>query len=323
MIQVKECDIPQISQGLAYVEDELLHAVEESDDKIRDILSGLFDGGKRIRPRLVLLSGMCFGELDEKMIHAAVAAELIHTASLVHDDIIDMSDYRRNNPTINSIFGNHIAVLAGDFLFAKAFEILSEHEIINSMLYFVNAIQNMCSGEIIQSYRRFDISITEQDYMDYIDKKTASLICACCMAGAQSAGAGSHEINLMGSFGYKIGRAFQITDDILDITGDKKTLGKSVGQDITEGDISLPFIYLLAESDNSGRYADKLNKGSLNEDLKQILINDAICSGAVDRAQSKARQYVDEAVELLYEVPHSIYRQALIALALNLIDRQF
>lgn len=323
MIQIKEYDIPQISQGLACVEDELSHAIEEGDDKIRGMLSGLFDGGKRMRPRLVLLSGMCFGEMNEKMIHAAVAAELIHTASLVHDDIIDMSDYRRNNPTINSIFGNHVAVLAGDFLFAKAFEILSEHGLINSMLYFVNAIQNMCSGEIVQSCRRFDISVTEQDYMDYIDKKTASLICASCMAGAQSAGAGSHEINLLGSFGYKIGRAFQITDDILDVTGDKKALGKSVGQDITEGDISLPFIYMLAKSDNSGRYADAVNKRALDADLKQGMINDAICSGAVDMAQSKARQYVDEAVELLYQLPHSIYRQALIALALDIIGRQF
>jgi Polyprenyl synthetase. len=256
------------------------------------------------------------------MVYTAVASELIHTASLIHDDIIDGSDYRRNKPTINYTYGNYVAVLAGDFLFAKAFEILSNHYLTKCTLYFVKAIHEMCSGEILQSNRRFDISITEHEYILNISKKTASLISACCMAGAENAGEDDYVITLMGLFGYYMGCAFQIIDDILDITGNQEELGKPAAHDLTEGNISLPFIYLFEETRYKDRYKDVLNKKQIDREAKEDMIHDVLNSDSLLRAKNKAREYVDKAIESLCKVPQqNVYKELLIKMSLDSLER--
>ncbi|MDI6601990.1 MAG: polyprenyl synthetase family protein [Thermoanaerobacteraceae bacterium] len=313
----------QITQGMTAVEEELIHIINQSDIIVRDMIKNLFNAGKRIRPRLVLLSGMCFNELNKKMIYSAVSAELIHTASLVHDDIIDMSDFRRNSPTINYVYGNHTAVLAGDFLFAHAFEALSSYNLTRSMSYLVKAIQEMCVGEIMQVHRRFDTSTTERDYIDYIGMKTASLISACCKAGAENAGADNESIELMGYFGYNIGCAFQIIDDILDITGNRKELGKPAAHDIIEGDISLPFIYLFEDKKYANKYGDVLLNRQVNSHVRESIIHDVQNSDAILKSRHKAEEFVNQAIRALLSLPHTIYRDILVEMSIDIIGRHY
>lgn len=317
-----EQNILAITLGMRAVEEELSGVVNRSDMIIRDVIKTLFNAGKRIRPKLVLLSGLCFNELNSNIIYSAVSAELIHTASLVHDDIIDMSDFRRNSPTINHTYGNHIAVLAGDFLFARAFDILSFNNLNKSMSHLVRAIQEMCVGEIMQSARRFDPDLTEEDYISYIGKKTASLISACCKAGAENAGADNESIELMGCFGYNIGCAFQVIDDILDITGSKNELGKPAAHDISEGDISLPFIYLLGEKKYKDKYYNILQSKHISPILQQSIISDIKKTDYIIKSRNRAEEFVKNAVNALMSLPRSIYRDILIEMSAEILDRR-
>jgi heptaprenyl diphosphate synthase len=182
------------------------------------------------------------------VIDIAAAAELIHTASLIHDDIIDQADTRRGVSTLNSIQGNHTAVLAGDFLFATAFGLLANCRCPGALTALTGAIRDMCQAEIEQKETRFHFSVTENAYLSRIEKKTASLLAACCYAGAQ-AGDHVHEtVASLAAYGRNLGLCFQITDDLLDFTGDSATLGKPAGSDLAQGILTLPVIYLLHNS---------------------------------------------------------------------------
>ena len=312
-----------LTKGLKVVGEELNDIVDQSDAIIQDMIETLLKGGKKIRPRLVLLSGMCFNGLNEDMIHSAVSVELIHTASLIHDDIIDMSDLRRNHPTINHVHGDHTAVLTGDFLFAQAFDILALNNLNKSMSYFVKAIRDMCVGEIIQAGRIFNPDLSENEYIDYIGKKTSSLFSACCMAGAENSGANEEYIHLMGYFGYNIGCAFQIIDDVLDITGSKNELGKPVAHDILEGNISLPYIYFCEDKKSKCKYNDILTGKNVNGYQLQNIMEDIIKSGAVTRARNKAENYVKQAINTLMTIPSSIYRDVLIDMSVEITSRDY
>jgi heptaprenyl diphosphate synthase len=314
-------DIPQIAAEMKSVEYELIRIIGESEDLIRQLLTDLFCSGKRLRPKLVLLSGLCFSHANEKMLYSAVAAELIHTASLIHDDIIDRAHYRRNKYTINFICGNHTAVLAGDFLFARAFEILSKKNLIKSMEYLVKAIQDMCTGEIIQANDLFNTNVSEKEYFDKINRKTASLISACCKAGAESGGAPETDVELLGLFGRYVGYAFQIMDDILDVTGDKKEMGKPVAHDIEEGNITLPFIYLLQEERYSIKYLDVLCDKNLIAGAKDEIIQELHKSGSLTKAYNMAVFFVNKAKEVIEPIPDSVYKDILLALSDEVIKR--
>lgn len=305
-------DMSIISRELEIVEKELENIAEGSDKFIQGKLKNLFCSGKRLRPKLVLLSGLCFSSINDAMINTAIAAELIHTASLVHDDIIDKSDYRRNMPTINSVCGNHIAVLAGDFLFAKAFEILSENHLIEGMRYLVIAIQQMCNGEVLQAENLFNIHINEATYFEKTRYKTASLLSACCMAGAQSGGASAKIIKKFGIYGHNLGIAFQIIDDILDFVGDKKIIGKPIAHDLEEGNITLPIIYLLEDYNYVLKY-EKFLKDSLKiKHIKTDIIQDLKKSNALEKAYEKALLFTFKAAEALDSLPDLPYKNLLI-----------
>ncbi|WP_051585777.1 polyprenyl synthetase family protein [Caldanaerobius polysaccharolyticus] len=316
-------DPPVIKEALKMVENRLLNIADECDDLIKIAIKEFLISGKKIRPKLIFLTGACFSTINSHMIEAATAAELIHTASLIHDDVIDKSEYRRNLPTINKVSGNHVAVLAGDFLFAKAFEILTKNRLYKIMEYMVTAIQDMCSGEIIQAHQLFTAKVSEENYFERINKKTASLLSACCKAGAQSADASNADIEKMGLYGTFIGCAFQVIDDLLDVIGEEKVVGKPLVHDVEQGNLTLPFIYMLQDPSLKDKYMAELKDANIKKDVKFELIRELKQSGALAKAYKKAECYVQYAKESLAGIPDSVYKKSLLDLSDRVLIRAY
>lgn len=308
--------------GLEEIEDRIRSILAKADGIVKEMcMSLLMSGGKRIRPLIVIYSGMCFSELTPAMMFTAVASELIHMASLVHDDIIDSAESRRGIRTINSAYGNHFAVLAGDFLFAEAFSILSSHKLIKSMEYLVDAIREMCDGEINQAGDGFRMGVTMEDYFKRIRKKTGILISSCSKAGAAAAGASDYYIDLMDNYGTNLGNAYQIIDDILDFIGDEAKLGKPTGMDLLNGNITLPVIILM-EDLKYGPLANEIIKSRnlTRQDVGKIT-EMLIKSGAIKKSYSIAQECIDKAKLSLSYVPDTPYKSMLIYMADKVINR--
>ena len=202
-------------------------------------------GGKRLRPILVLLSGRMFGDGNPGLVRMAAVVEMIHTATLVHDDVIDMAKTRRGRPSINVVWGNHTSVLAGDWLYMQAFQVALRERNFAVLDVLIELTQRMVEGELLQLDRIGKIAITEADYMELIDRKTASLFSACARLGAISSGADESAEARLSEYAWDLGVAFQLIDDILDFTSREKVLGKPVGNDLREGKVTLPLIYAL------------------------------------------------------------------------------
>ena len=307
---------------LLFVEDQLQVVLSKANGLIQQTcVSLLQSGGKRIRPLLTLYSGMCFAPLNPLMIQAAVAAELIHMASLIHDDVIDESTTRRGNPTVNSLYGDHAAILTGDYLFAEAFNILSTHQLLDSMKYLVEAIQAMCDGEVNQASEQFSILVDTQQYFSRISKKTGLLLAACCQSGAILAGAFSNEITLMRDYGLNIGYAYQITDDILDFSGDAESLGKPIGADLVNGNITLPLLYLLDNPIYGNWLREIMKTRKISYQGAQSIKEALICSGCLEQARRTASQCILNAKASLDKISESPYRSTLVHLADSILQR--
>jgi len=233
--------------GLAQVETRLKEFSQGNDGLTAQFSANVTDGGKRLRPVLVLLGGAFYRAKQNQLIDIATAVELIHTASLVHDDIIDHATTRRGKPTLSAKWGEQQAVLYGDFLFARAFSLLTKHGLTGTLGNMTQAISLMCEGEIEQSALLFNCAVTEADYFSYIHKKTAFFLSACCLAGAEACEMPAAEKRLLTAFGLQLGYAFQLTDDLLDIGGNANGMGKPVMQDLKEGYLTLPLIKLLRD----------------------------------------------------------------------------
>lgn len=307
--------------GSARVEEKLNHILSNSEGIIREeCLHLLNSGGKRLRPMLVILSGLCFSALDKSLIDMAAAAELIHMASLVHDDIIDNSNSRRGMRTINSVFGNHAAVLAGDFLFARCFEILAGINKPVCMRFMVDAIEKMSMGEINQAQDIFNTSISESRYYERVMGKTGILLSACCASGAAAAGALESEVGMLRQYGLNIGYAFQIIDDCLDFNGDESSLGKPVGMDLMSGVITLPVIILLGDRDRWD-VENIIEKGSIGRDEFNYVRDCLLKSGAMDKAYDAAVDFCSKAKECLSGISPSIYKKSLFEIADKITER--
>ncbi|MBS3886548.1 MAG: polyprenyl synthetase family protein [Dethiobacter sp.] len=233
--------------GLAQVEVRLKEFSQGNDRLTAEFSAAVTDGGKRLRPALVLLCGAFYRAKQDVLIDLATAVELIHTASLVHDDIVDRAATRRGKPTLSKRWGEHQAVLYGDFLFARAFSLLSKHGLSGTLGEMTEAISLMCEGEIEQSSLLFNCDVTEAEYFSYIHKKTAYFLSACCLAGAEACGMPAAEKKLLAGFGLQLGYAFQLTDDLLDISGNAAGMGKPAMQDLKAGYLTLPLIKLLRD----------------------------------------------------------------------------
>src|ERR1700690_824084 len=206
-------------------------------------------GGKRLRPMLVLLASRLVGAVSDGSIRMAAVVEMIHTATLVHDDVIDIAKTRRGRPSSNTIWGNHTCVLAGDWLYMQAFQIALRERNFHVLDVLIALTQMMVEGELLQLERIGKIDISEADYMELVDRKTAGLFSACARLGALMGGASEATETRLGEFAWNLGIAFQLVDDMLDFTSHEKVLGKPVGSDLREGKVTLPLVYALEDAE--------------------------------------------------------------------------
>lgn len=308
--------------GMTDVERKLRSIIDEAEGTVKDMCLALLNsGGKRLRPLMVILSGLCFSDISPDIINSAVAAEFVHMASLIHDDVIDKSDFRRGKETVNSLYGDHPAVLAGDFLFAKAFAILSGQRLIRSMEYIVDAIVQMCSGEINQMNNCFNTNTGIEDYFKRISKKTGILISSCCRAGAAAAGADEKSLNIMSTYGMNIGYAFQIIDDILDFKGDSTILGKPTGKDLLNGNITLPLIFLLNDEYYGSHIRKIVKSGIITEDVFAYINRLLDATGAVERSYCTAESCINKAKACIKGIPDTVYKSCLVQIADKILKR--
>jgi len=308
--------------GLQEVELQMLENISDSCEAVYRTCKDLIQsGGKRIRPILVLTACQCFSPLNQDAIQIAVACELIHLASLIHDDVIDQSDTRRNRPTVHTRLGNRISILMGDYLFAKSFEILSKNRLTDSMQFIVKAIAEMCDGEIFQDENRFNFNQTIEDYYKRIYQKTGVLMAACCQAGAVAGKASAAEVKALESYGRNVGYAYQIIDDILDFIGNEEILGKPTGCDLKEGHVTLPMLKLMENKKYKDWLQNLLNR---KEDLSRYdgeIVKYLKESGAIEFSYREAAICVDRAKKALYGIKDSPYKQFMMDLADQILMR--
>jgi len=271
--------------------------------------------GKKIRPLLVLLSAKVAGGVTDRSYRGAVLVELLHTATLVHDDVVDNADKRRGVWSINALFKNKIAVLMGDYLLSRGLLIAMESKDYDILEVITNTVKRMSEGELLQIQKTRKLNIDEETYFKVISDKTASLLETCCEIGAMSATDNSDYHNAMKHFGQSIGVAFQIKDDILDYEGTSKMIGKPVGGDIKEKKLTLPLIYSLnnVSSKEASRIRKIIKNGSNKQNVKEV-IQFVRKNGGINYAIERAKSYSDKAKEALSILPDSQSKIALEAL---------
>jgi len=266
--------------------------------------------GKLLRPTLVFLSARFGPARDgEVVLNLAQSLELVHTASLVHDDIVDEAELRRNIPTVNATWDDDVALIVGDYLFAKAYAlaaVLPKPEVIAIVAQTVFAL---CDGELNEVTATRALP-SESSYMERIELKTASLYAACCQGAALLADAEPDDVAALGAYGTSLGLAFQITDDVLDVAGDETDFGKTVGRDLAEGMPTLPMIYAVDETEDQMLAARIVAPGKSPGEVRELLrvIRE---SGGVERARAKALSFHDDAVAALAALPDRPERDAL------------
>ncbi|MGI6776645.1 MAG: polyprenyl synthetase family protein [Acetivibrionales bacterium] len=304
-VRIPEIDLKN-ARYMDEVESELLQVISGSSGAIYEMCMHILKaGGKRLRPLLVIQSGLVFGSISKQLVKAAAAAELIHMASLVHDDIIDKSDMRRGKISVNKKWGNHFSVLCGDYLFAQAFSTLSANNLVPGLKLMLEAIQDMCHGEILQADGRFKTDTSIKEYYEKIAKKTAIFIGRCCESGAAVCGADALYLKALGDYGLNLGYAFQIVDDVLDLCGNTDVMGKPKMEDLRLGNLTLPLILLL-RSGKYGRWLKEIidSRNFTNEELNRIpyALKD---SGVLEESLGIASMHAEKAKACLKLFPES------------------
>ena len=283
-------------------------------------------GGKRVRPALTILSNYAVGGDGSRYnsIRMATVMEFLHTATLVHDDIIDNAATRRNRPTINNQYGNQTAVLMGDWLYMSAFETsLAERSL--PVLDILTAVtRKMTEGELLQLTLLGSIDITEDQYLEVLQRKTAFLFSACCEVGAMLGGASEAQQVALRDYGMNLGTAFQLTDDLLDFTGSGARLGKAAGVDLLEGKLTLPLIYLMESGDSAARglVHTVIHEGAYNTVSREELIAAVESTGAMKRAKAQADHYASAAQNCLNNLPESDFSNALRSIPSYVLERE-
>ena len=301
-----------INAHLYSVEERIRQQARAFDPAVEGYVAYAIEShGKRLRPALALLAGGATGEIGAGHLDLAVVVELIHAATLVHDDILDGADKRRGQPTANAKWGNAISVLLGDCLFAHALKLSTSFQNGEVGRRIAHAASEVCSGEIIQTQRRFDLKLSVPDYYKIIEMKTAALFAVSCELGAFINGAAPEVIGALRVFGLRLGTAYQIYDDCMDLAGDESLAGKTLGTDLRKGKLTLPMLHLLQTSDEAERH--RLSEIILNGSDADIsrLVDRARDAGAVRSAVATGRRMLREAEAQLEIVPANKYRDAL------------
>ncbi len=277
--------------------------------------------GKQMRPMFVFLSAGLCGKINDSTFRGASLIELLHTATLVHDDVVDEANYRRGFFSVNALWKNKIAVLVGDFLLSRGLILSVENKDFQLLSIVTDAVREMSEGELLQIEKSRKLDITEEVYHEIIRQKTASLIASCCSVGASSSGASDDVVKKMRDFGEKIGMAFQIKDDLFDYG--EQEIGKPVGIDIKEKKMTLPLIYALSNA----AWLEKRRVISIvkNESEKPKKVKEVIAfvkkSGGIEYAIKAMNKYHQDALKILEEFPETSYKKSLIELVQFTIDR--
>jgi octaprenyl-diphosphate synthase len=272
-------------------------------------------GGKRLRPSLLLLASKLIGgpDLNGSAVHLGAVVEIIHTATLVHDDVIDDARTRRGRPSANERWGNHTSVLAGDWLYMEAFQVALRERNFHVLDLLIGLTQMMVEGELLQLERIGRIEVSEADCMELVDRKTACLFSVCAKLGAIVSGADSQTEERLGEYAWNLGMAFQLVDDLLDFTSRENVLGKPVGNDLREGKVTLPLVYALEQATSEERRRVETILLERNYDrvpFSQILAMVERYGGIV-RVKERAQAFTDKARRLINEFPDSPYQRAL------------
>jgi len=312
-------------KDLQEVERNLNKHITSDVKLIPDVSRHLIDsGGKRFRPLLLLICGALCGYKGKNRFPMATVMEFIHTATLLHDDVVDQAVMRRGKISANNIWGNAASVLVGDFLYSKSFTLMTEIGNLAIMKMMSDVTNIMSEGEVFQLMKCGDVNLTEEEYLTIIHKKTAVLISAACASGAILAGASEDKVTTLAHFGHNLGMAFQMTDDTLDYMAKEKDFGKAIGKDLEEGKMTLPLIYALRKAKPAERkiIKEKVARRKLSQkSLKEILIF-IQKHGGIDYAMQCAGKYISDAKLMLSVFPESIQKNQLFAVADYIIYRQ-
>lgn len=314
-----------VRADLRRVEDELQQQSVSSVQTITEINQYLeVSGGKRLRPALVLLSSKLCGYEGPAAIRLGAVVEQLHTATLVHDDIIDGADTRRGRPSTNSRWGNHMSVLAGDWLYMQAFNIALAERNFKILDLLIGLTQGMVEGELLQLTLLRKIDVTEDSYFELTYRKTACLFSACLRLGALLVGKDEEEETRLGAYGTNLGLAFQLIDDILDFTSSEAKLGKPIGTDLREGKLTLPLIYLVQKcrAEEKGKIARVLEEGSYDSIRFSEIMELVDRYATLQAARQKAQQFADTARKCLDGLPDSPYKDALRSLPEYIVERE-
>jgi len=311
-----------VAEELELVEQNLTRSIRSSEHTLTDISSHLIHGGgKRVRPLVTLLAFKVFGgKKIEDIVDIATAIELIHTATLLHDDIIDGAEVRRGKESAYKKFGLKATLVAGDFLFIKAFEFAGKFDD-TVVQWTADACTRLTEGEMLQGFFNRNSDVTFEDYLEIVRRKTASLFQTGARVGAYLAGATSPTVEKMDEYGLNLGIAFQMIDDVLDVVGHKELLGKPIGMDLRDGNPSLPIILALHEGQQV--VADTFECNHPTEDTIRAAI-EAISQGtAIQQAKTFSKSYAEQALKVIKKLPPSLYRNGLKTLVQLIIERDF
>jgi len=303
------------------VESRISQQARAFDPAIEGYVSYAMGGrGKRLRPLLALLAGGATGKIHSGHVDLAVIVELIHVATLVHDDIMDEAERRRNQPTVNARWGNSLSVLLGDCLFAHALNLSTNFEKSEIGRAIARTATTVCSGEMIQTQRRFDLKLTVEDYLRIVEMKTGSLFSAAAELAATISEAEASVVETFKTFGIKIGTAYQIYDDCLDLAGSESVTGKTLGTDLRKGKFTMPvLIFLRSASEFERERCCRLVLEEKCEEMAELLKNGAT-NGALNESIAAGSELIHEAQRALEVVPSNPYGDALFALGDALRD---
>jgi octaprenyl-diphosphate synthase len=277
--------------------------------------------GKRLRPALLLLVAKACGNLQPAHHILAAVVEMVHTATLVHDDVLDSASVRRHVPTVNSLWGNQASILLGDYLFTHAFHLSSTLDDVRACRIIGESTNRLCEGELQQIVRRGNLELGEDEYLDIIDAKTGELTACACKLGALFAGTNDDVVERMTRYGRALGIAFQIADDLLDLIGEETLAGKSLGSDLEQQKLTLPLIYLLQQASPEHRQRARGILQAAGNHKREALLPLLHASGSFDYARRRAEDFASSAIEELECLPASDIRHMLGSLVERAVHR--
>ena len=312
-----------VAEELARVESTISNELQSAAPEVELLLSHSRNlGGKRLRPALLLLTGKAIGTLSESHIFAAAALEMIHLATLIHDDVLDDAKTRRHQETAHAKFGTRPGVLLGDYLFTHSFSVGSKSESIEAVKMLAQASNLVCEGEIKQNAWQSDFSINEAAYLQMVSEKTGELCAAGCGIGAAISGADEATVESFKAFGRDLGVAFQIVDDVLDLVGDESTVGKTLGTDLQNRKVTLPVIHALKSLEGDQRDALLTMLGA-----ETVAVNDVVAilnqCGSIEYARGIAKSIAERAVGFASEQPEGDAAKSLVAIGTMMLKRTF